>query len=1311
MHECQEKVLSLDNLMWSRFNMGSSSSQSSVSLITRALSVFVAIVLALGLMPLTPYSSKAEAAPDNLPVSVALQTADSAIENELIVVYKDEAVSLDEKLSIDASEVDPALQRKMPDADSATLSEFGVVGQQELEASVADNQETVLLTLEDGVDPQELAEQLQASDEIVVAQPNFSYGIMSVNDPYVAAGKGQKNQYYLQADNVPAVWDYAKSEDKVSIAVLDTGINMDHPDLRNVIDRSHAYDAVEQIELTGNSDTLGHGTLVAGVLAAEANNGIGIAGVSYNASLIPIKVFNKEGRCTTADLLSAYAYLDKLISESKISNLKVINLSLGYYGSGEEESDIALQQAIKNMRNQHGVLTVGAGGNGDEAGNPRTASCYPADFDECLSVTALTQEGKEASWSDRNQSKDISAPGEAILSTDTSGDYSSLTGTSMAAPQVSAAAALLWSAKPDLSVSQVENALKQNARSIEEKTANNGSAGALDIAASLHAICPEFSFGAMDDGENGSADDSKVADDDSSKADQSASTSGDEAANGTTIIDGSQYVIGDKKAEEQEDDSSTASEGNQEALAWDSSEGDDSANSWRYVDGKKITVLPEATTEKQYDSGISVLGAMPGVASYATWFKRNGHTTYSWRANPSDKTTDIAIPNTKRVGIDVSSWQGTIDWKKVKADGISFAIIRCGSYKSSNKEHQIDSKFVENVKNARANGIAVGVYIYSYAQNVTGTNSAQKEAQNTLAFLKKAGLTSANMSLPVYYDLEDSSQAGFSAQKLGQMAKMFCDTVAAEGYSVGIYANQNWWRNHLTDSVFNASNWSRWAARYPGGNKANSSGVDRTDIWQFTDCGQVNGISGNVDMNVDYAGVYTSRSMAVQAGEYMIASSLNRKSVLDVAGSSTANSANVALYQAQGQLNQRFSLTYDSSSGYYTITNAYSGKVLDVTSANASNGANVQQYQSNNTLAQRWIIRKNSNGTFKIASALNPDYVLDIKEGKSANGTNIQLYQDNGTAAQQFTFSNTMPAGTTVSKTVDDGLYTLSSSLSQNAVLDVSGGSGDSGANIQLYTSNKSAAQHFRAVRDNSTGYYTLINEKSGKVLDVSGGKCSNGRNIQQYNSNNTLAQRWIISKESNGTYRISSALNLSFVLDAKSGKASNGTNIQIYQTNSSAAQKFKFNKQNPYPKTVTPGVYTITSDLSSNKVLDVRSGSKNNSANIQLYNRNGTAAQSFRFQYEAETGYYIITNTNSGKVIDLSGGKVSNGRNIQQYQSNNTLAQRWIVERNGNGSYRIKSALHPDYVVDISGGRTSNGANVQLYIANGTKAQNFYIR
>lgn len=1263
---------------------GDSSLSRQTTLGQKTIAVFLSIVLAFGLWPLFPDTDKAYAAnPDAQLVEASANNGSAnapVVSNEVVVVYKDDVPALDDSLSVNPGELDVHMQRKLPNPEEVSLESLGAVNQEEIPNHAGDDN-TAVVTLEEGIDSREAAAQIQAADEVAFAQPNYSYSLMSVNDPLAAESGPDDYQYYLDVTKTNKAWDLAGSSTPVSIAILDTGLTMDHPDLKNQIDFKHAYDVTTSSVLEGNNDSNGHGTLVSGVLAAEANNGIGVAGTSLNAKLLPIKVFDDEGKCTTADLIAAYSYLDELITKGELADLAVINMSLGYYSSEESDADKALENAIISMKEKHQVLTVCAGGNGDISGNAKTQTCYPADFDASLAVTSVMKNSQESLWSDYNAAKDLSAPGEEVLSTNNQGGYSVSSGTSMAAPQVAGAIAYLRSQVSNATADDLVSALLQSASPIENKRDANGSAGVLNTEATLAKL--KGIDLAYNDVESIAHENDAVSDDNSNKTDEDLSVSEE-----------GKELNSDQSHEADESDESV--------------ESDDPANSWRYSNGQKILVAPEATTGEGLDQSVSPLAAANGVASYATWYKSNGATTYTWKAKPTDQGTRITIPGAKRVGIDVSSYQGNINWAKVKAEGISFAIIRCGSYSRSNRTHVIDSQFINNVKGARAQGIDVGVYLYSYAQNVTGSNSSESEAKNVLKFLKQAGLNPTNMSLPVYYDLEDNSQVNFGSAKLGQMAKKFCDTIAAQGYNVGIYANQNWWRNYLTDPVFKTSNWSKWAARYPGGNKANSSGVANTNIWQFSDCGNVNGIGGYVDMNVDYSGAGTYRRKSIEPGEYMIGSLIDRKAVLDVYGSSLNNEANIQLHKANGQLNQRFRLSYDTTSGYYTITNSYTGKVLDVKSAVAANKTNVQQYQSNGTLAQKWIIKKESNGAYRICSAVDPDFVLDVDSAKTTDGTNVQVYEANGTAAQQFVFMQSMPAGTICSYTIGNGLYSIKSSLSNNAALDVAGGSGSDGANIQLYRFNNSAAQHFRFTYDTKTGYYLIVNERSGKALDLKSAKVANSSNIQQYSSNNTLAQRWIISRESNGTYRIASALNTSYVLDLAGGKTANGTNVQLYQTNGTAAQKFSINKCPVYAQAIMPGTYTISSGHSRNKMLDVSGASKKDRGNIQLYDNNNTAAQRFILSYDKATGYYTIVNENSKKALDVNSAKTDNGTNIQQYASNNTLAQRWIITSVGNGTYRIASALNPSMVIDVAGAKTKNGTNIQLYTTNNTNAQKF---
>lgn len=137
-------------------------------------------------------------------------------------------------------------------------------------------------------------------------------------------------------------------------------------------------------------------------------------------------------------------------------------------------------------------------------------------------------------------------------------------------------------------------------------------------------------------------------------------------------------------------------------------------------------------------------------------------------------------------------------------------------------------------------------------------------------------------------------------------------------------------------------------------------------------------------------------------GTYTFGNANKRSMVLDVSGGSSANGANVQLYQSNSTNAQRWRVTHDSK-GYVTLTNAGSGKLLDVNGASTADGANVQQYASNGTWAQKWIAIKNADGSYTFYSGMHDRKVLDVYGGMTSNGANVQLYAGNGTKAQRWT--------------------------------------------------------------------------------------------------------------------------------------------------------------------------------------------------------------------------------------------------------------------------------------------------------------------
>lgn len=316
------------------------------------------------------------------------------------------------------------------------------------------------------------------------------------NDPYaqVFSPDESPNQYWLYNTRLVDAWTIARSSGVVTIALFDSGVTLDHPDLAGNLLAALAWDSYYErplsktLEQTGTSDNGGHGTMVAGVLAAVANNGVGVAGSSYNAKILPVKVVNdSNGNTNTSALARAYAYLLALVDRGAASNVRVINMSLGGYGETFSD-DALLHSLIAEARSDYGILTVCAGGNGSK-GQPLTDPCYPADYEECVSVTALEPDGTNIYWSDYNQNKDISAPGRTIWTTSASGEYSSTSGTSLAAPMVSGTVALMSFAEPNATPDEICEALYSTATPVVDpvydRTQTSGSHGALDAEAAV----------------------------------------------------------------------------------------------------------------------------------------------------------------------------------------------------------------------------------------------------------------------------------------------------------------------------------------------------------------------------------------------------------------------------------------------------------------------------------------------------------------------------------------------------------------------------------------------------------------------------------------------------------------------------------------------------------------------------------------------------------------------------------------------------------------------------------------------------------
>lgn len=181
-------------------------------------------------------------------------------------------------------------------------------------------------------------------------------------------------------------------------------------------------------------------------------------------------------------------------------------------------------------------------------------------------------------------------------------------------------------------------------------------------------------------------------------------------------------------------------------------------------------------------------------------------------------------------GIDVSKHQGVINWSKVKTD---FAILRAGFGRYA---YQKDPQFERNYAGAKAAGIPVGAYWYSYARSA---EEAREEAKACLQVLK-----GKQFEFPIYFDIEDSTQGNLGTAVLTAMCEAFCDTLEKAGYFAGVYASTYWFTNKL-DHARLASKYTIWLADY----RAGYNKTLKRDMHQYTSKGHVDGIAGRVDMN------------------------------------------------------------------------------------------------------------------------------------------------------------------------------------------------------------------------------------------------------------------------------------------------------------------------------------------------------------------------------------------------------------------------------------------------------------------------------
>lgn len=647
-------------------------------------------------------------------------------------------------------------------------------------------------------------------------------------------------------------------------------------------------------------------------------------------------------------------------------------------------------------------------------------------------------------------------------------------------------------------------------------------------------------------------------------------------------------------------------------------------------------------------------------------------------------------------GLDLSSWQGSkVNFNAIKNAGYSYVILRAGTTKGK------DTCFETLYANAKAAGLNVGAYYYSYATTV---DAAKKDAQNMVDWIK--GKT---FEYPIYFDYEDPSQKKLSSTLSKDICLAFMDRLASEGYLTGMYTG--YYMSTTLPMSEICSKYEVWIANYYDYTyqTLSKSYSSRYGMYQYTDRNYVNG-AGPYDANVafkDYPSIvkkygfngYGSTIVAenpilpdkcVNLGEDFYATITNVGADKNL---SIYEPRNVIIYQKSQSDAQKWHFVRQSD-GSYEITNVKYNKCLDVNGAVDKAGTNVQLWDDLDNSAQRWFIYE-ENGNYIFRPACSKDCVLDVAGSQTVNEANVQIWTYNACNAQKFKINQILP-----NEIVDLGDKFVAK------ITNVSSGKNLSiyePSNVIQYHNSTSPAQQWEFVKQ-SDGSYMIKNLKYGKYLDVNGAVDKAGTNVQIWENCGSNAQKWFIYKVNNG-YALRPACSTGCVLDVYDASHEDNANVQIWGYHSGAAQIFDIRKisADDYADIGTNFTATIT-NVNADKNLTYTSDN-----NVVIQTKNTSDSQKWEFVRQ-DDGSYIIRNTVKNKCLDVNGGSAKAGTNVQLWDEIYSDAQRWYIYALDDGKYVFRPACATDSVLDVAGSGTADNTNVATWTYLGGDAQIFTI-
>lgn len=475
--------------------------------------------------------------------------------------------------------------------------------------------------------------------------------------------------------------------------------------------------------------------------------------------------------------------------------------------------------------------------------------------------------------------------------------------------------------------------------------------------------------------------------------------------------------------------------------------------------------------------------------------------------------------------------------------------------------------------------------------------------------------------------------------------------------------------------------------------------------------------------------------------------------VLDVAGASTANGANVQIYQWNSSTAQKWNFKKVSGTeavdidgkdaeiaeGWYTMRTAGTAKVIAVKNSSIANNAdiclqepglgertyfhiepvgggkyeirafcsdklltnqwggdsqdagNIVQSTDSNLSTQRWYIRvsKKNKNYLSIVSSSDQNYVMTLKDDKMVYGNTITAARSIGVRNQRWMLANI--GNPNIGAPYHNHTYKIQSFSNTKVVLSTDGQSKQNQANVQLMTKVNGAGEMWKFMKVGYGNLYRITNAYTGLSLDAKNAGTANGTNVWQYTANNTDAQLWrIMPTDTTKKKFVIFNANSGKVLDVYAGNLNAGANIQLYAMNNTNAQYWSFTSADINRFIPVNTAVTLRQKGNTSRLIEVKDGSKDNGAVVQVYAERGNTDQSFIF-YRKDTSIYKIKNVASNKYLDIK--STANGGEVISTAAKDVDSQLWKILPTGDNDASF-------YVVNVKTGYALTSAN-----ANNTKA------